>query len=239
MRFLKFALFSNNNRMKYLLNILLVMLICPSIMYGQSKRKEKVSFYNFKNEIGINFTNVLGNVLSLNPNNANSPYGLSYRRHFSNYSFRSALNLKYNKSSNDDFENGDFVNRVLDEKLTEFRVGLERHIILDTRVLFSFGIDILGLINIENSEINKLQGTGSLQFISKENNIGAGIGPFLRLEYKISDRIFISSESSLYGFYSKKKTKFQIAGMAQEESESTNSSLILQLPQSIFFNISF
>jgi hypothetical protein len=66
-----------------------------------------------------------------------------------------------------------------------------------------------------------------------------GLGPMLRLEYKISDRLFFSTESSLYGNYSVSTSKLTINGNTEEEPKKTNSQLKLVLPQSLFFNISF
>jgi len=59
------------------------------------------------------------------------------------------------------------------------------------------------------------------------------------LEYKISDRIYLSSESSMYGFLSQTKSSLTINGVKDEDTKSSKSSLILVLPQSLFFNISF
>lgn len=195
-------------------------------------------FYPYKNEIGINFTNVLGNVLSLNPENASSPYGLTYRRHRGKISFRSAVNINITNTSEDDFSNGLFINRTLNIIKSDFRVGLEKHLVLHKKVLFSYGIDILGSIGNDKSEIQDFN-LGGTTFVSNENTYGGGLGPVLRLEYKISDRIFISSESSLYGFVSKTKATLTINGRPDEETKSSDSSLILVLPQSLFFNISF
>lgn len=220
----------------YYLIIVILFLALPAI--SQKTETSIAQFYPFKNELGINFTNVLGNVLSLNPENANSPYGLTYRRHMGKVSFRSAFNLNITNKEEDDFSSGSFLSRKLNIVSTDFRIGLERHIVLSKRVLFSYGIDILGRFGTEDSEIRDFNVNGKT-FISNEKTLGGGIGPVLRLEYKISDRIFISSETSLYGFYSRTKEKLSINGTISEEPETKNSSVKLELPQSLFFNISF
>lgn len=216
-----------------------IFLLCVSFLVrGQKAIFPMNDFYPYKNEIGINFTNVLGNVLSLNPENASSPYGLTYRRHMGKISFRSAVNINITNTSENDFSNGLFINRTLNIIKSDFRVGLEKHLVLHKKVLFSYGIDILGSIGNEKSEIQDFNLGGST-FVSNENTYGGGLGPVLRLEYKISDRIFISSESSLYGFFSKTNANLTINGVQDEETKSSDSSLILVLPQSLFFNISF
>lgn len=97
----------------------------------------------YKNELGINFTNVLGNVLSLNPNNASSPYGLTYRRHYAKWSLRSALNINLDNLNEDDFENGNFINRKLNTIGGDTRIGVEKHLVLSKKMMFSYGIDAL------------------------------------------------------------------------------------------------
>lgn len=224
--------------MRLFLIVLFIFFAFCAQSYGQSEKNDINTFYPYKNEIGINFTNVLGNVLSLNPDNASSPYGLTYRRHMGNISFRSAVNINITNSSADDFSNGLFIRRTLNIVKSDFRVGLEKHLVLHKRVLFSYGIDILGAIGNEKSEIQDFN-LGGNTFISDKKTFGAGVGPVLRLEYKISDRIFISSESSLYGFISQTKSSLTINGTKDDDTKSSDSSLILVLPQSLFFNISF
>ena len=195
-------------------------------------------FYPYKNEIGINFTNVLGNVLSLNPENASSPYGLTYRRHMGKISFRSAINVNITNTSEDDFSNGLFIRRTLNILKSDFRIGLEKQLVLNKRFLFSYGLDLLGAIGNEKSEIQDFN-LGGRTFTSDDKTFGGGLGPVLRLEYKISDRIYLSSESSMYGFLSQTKSSLTVNGVKDEDTKSSDSSLILVLPQSLFFNISF
>nr|HMU02100.1 hypothetical protein [Saprospiraceae bacterium] len=61
----------------------------------------------------------------------------------------------------------------------------------------------------------------------------------LRLEFKISDRLFISSECSLYGFYSSTTENLEFGNQPSEQTKSSDSNIELLLPQSLFFNISF
>lgn len=195
-------------------------------------------FYIFKNEIGINVTNILGNVLSLNPNNANSPYGMTYRKHLNNWTFRSAFNIGINNTSTDEFSSGSFLTRDLNTLTTDVRLGAEKHLVLTKKVLFSYGLDLLlGYAN-EKSIVQEFNFGGTI-FENIQKTLGAGIGPMLRFEYKLSDRIFFSTECSLYGYYSKSTDQLYINGSLSEDPENTNLSLKLTLPQSLFINIAF
>lgn len=220
--------------MKYLFSFALSVVLLQ--VYGQTN--DLTSFYPYKNEIGINVTNVLGNLLSLNPNNAKSPYGITYRRHLGKTSFRSGYNVNITNSSEEDFSNGNFITRKLNILTIDTRFGLEKHLLLSKKFLFSYGFDVLFGYVKENSEINEFN-FGSSTFTSDQNTLGVGLGPVLRFEYKISDRLFISTESSFYGYYSKTTETLNINGNVSNEPEKSSSNLKLELPQSLFFNISF
>jgi len=217
----------------------LMFVLSSSFVYSQKESTSIQSFYPYKNELGINFTNVLGNVLSLNPNNANSPYGLTYRRHIGQKSFRSAFSFLVNNEINNTFINGLFLTRTINQTTSQFRIGLEKHIVLNKRVLFSYGFDLLGMVKTDNSSVEDFNNFGGTTFISKETTFGGGAGPMLRLEYKISDRLYISSECSLYGFYSSTTENLKFGNQPSEQTKSSDSSIELLLPQSLFFNISF
>jgi len=217
----------------------LMFVLSANFVYSQKESTSIESFYPYKNELGINFTNVLGNVFSLNPNNANSPYGLTYRRHIGQKSFRSAFSFLVNNEINNTFINGLFLIRTINQTTSQFRIGLEKHIVLNKRVLFSYGFDLLGMVKTDNSSVEDFNNFGGTTFISKETTFGGGAGPMLRLEYKISDRLYISSECSLYGFYSSSTQNLEFGNQAPEQAKSSESSIELILPQSLFFNISF
>ncbi|MFZ1750743.1 MAG: hypothetical protein WAU01_11150 [Saprospiraceae bacterium] len=220
-------------------NLYLFFIFCSATLIAQDQTKTLSEYYPFKNEIGINFTNVLGNVLSLNPNNANSPYGLTYRRHLGKFSLRTAINVEYSQKRESDFIDNTFIDRNLLLTQVDFRVGLEKHLLLSKHFLFSYGIDLLGTLGKEKSDITNFKDTTFTSFTSNSQTYGGGLGPVLRLEYKISDRIFISTESTLYGFYSRTTENIVLNSISSDEPTKSNASFELILPQSLFFNISF
>lgn len=223
--------------MRHLYILILICLQC-SFLTAQTDDALPKKFYAYKNEIGINVTNVLGNVLSLNPNNASSPYGLTYRRHFDKWSLRTGMNINVDNLNEDDFSDGSFITRKLNRLGLNTRIGVERHMVLSKRFMFSYGLDALLGIEREHSEINGFN-FGGTTFINVENTMNYGLGPVLRFEYKISERLFISTESTLYANYSEKSSELTINGVKEEDPKKTNSQLHLILPQSLFFNISF
>lgn len=212
---------------------------CASLT-GQKKTKEITPFYTYTHELGINVTNVLGNVLSLNPNNANSPYGLTYRRHWQTASFRSALNFRFFSDESSDFAGGNFQLKELKNTSIDIRAGLEKHYALSKNFLFSYGADILAGYQTEFSSVDELTSSGINQFFSSdEQSVGIGAGPVLRLEYKITPHLFVSTECSFYGYVKRTSQQLSINGVISEEPVKSDYNIELQLPQSLFLNISF
>ena len=104
--------------------------------------------------------------------------------------------------------------------------------------MFSYGFDVLANYGKEQSEILDFNFNGTT-FINKINNIGVGTGPMVRLEFKLSDRIFFSSECSLYGFYSNSTQSLITNGVETDEPDKSTTNVDLKLPQTLFLNIAF
>jgi len=243
-----------------LLSVLFVQIYCPKLILNMkyflvvffafsavllaAQDEGNDHFFNYKNELGINFTNVLGNVLSLNPNNANSPYGITYRRHGKKVSFRTSF--QFDLSSNEDFSfnsSGSFENTNLEEKLLETRIGLEWHLPLTKNFLFSYGLDALFGIRDKYSNIVSFvfnnSGEVSQSFAeNSETQYSYGGGPMIRMLYKLSDRVSLSTESSLYFIYANVENTFTTNNVKDSNDKSIYN-LKLSLPQSLFINIAF
>ncbi len=209
--------------------------------FGQNTNKNIAvkDFHVHTHELGLNVTNVLGNIFSLNPESDSYPYLLTYRKHLNpNIAFRTGFNLGINQSVDSGVDGNFFLERKLSTYRTDIRLGMERKIPLSQKFLFSYGLDVLGRFNVENSEV-KDQGFGGNTFISLERTIGGGFGPMIRFEFKISNRMFLSIESSFYGFYSQKTETIEINGFRDTEPAKSFFNLEMALPQSLFFNVAF
>lgn len=242
-----------------MLSVLLVQIYCPKLILlmkyflvvffafnaillaAQDKSNDR--FFNHKNELGINFTNVLGNVLSLNPNNANSPYGITYRRHGKKVSFRSSIQFDLVSDEDFLFNSSIFQETKLREKLLDTRIGLEWHLPLTKNFLFSYGVDALFGIrdkysNILSAEFNN-NGVVNESFAEiSETQYSYGGGPMIRMLYKLSDRVSLSTESSLYFIHANVENTFSINNV-KDGNEKSIYNFKLSLPQSLFINIAF
>lgn len=210
---------------------------CSLISQKKKISQNSYDYHQYTHEIGLNVTHVLGNIFSLNPEKDPYPYLLTYRKHLNDkIAFRSGFNFNINQDINSAFDNNVFLERKLNILRTDLRLGFEKKMILSSRFLFSYGVDVLGRYISEKSEVRDF---GFNTFISDEKTFGGGLGPVMRFEFKISERMFLSIESSFYGFYSRKTEAIDINGNIDEEPSKSKFNLELALPQSLFFNVAF
>jgi hypothetical protein len=220
---------------------LFVMLLSLSFFTLFAQEKAKISdFFVHKNEIGVNATNILGNVLSLNPGNIGSPYALTYRRHVRNFSFRFGGN--YNQDQNSELEFVDLtrISKLVKEKSTDLRLGVEVHYVISKKMMFSIGLDGVYSRFLDDSEISNSSNTGpTIFFNSKETRSGIGGGPVLRFDFKLNNRISFSTESTMYYVQTKSVDELFVGNASTSRKEQTDQNFSLTLPQSLFVNIAF
>lgn len=225
--------------------IALLYLCMASLSYGQKYDREDAlsSYFTHRNELGVNITNVLGNVLSLNPNNINSPYGIIFRRHLGSTSLR--LGLDVGIASTEDFTFGNNVQtrKKINEKTINSRIGYEWHLPINKKFMFSYGLDIIANRFSDDSDLTESSfnsgGTVSKSFKSEERTFGYGGGPVLRFDFRFNERLSLSTESTLYYIRSTSTDKLFDRGQLLLNDKSNTNNLSLVLPQSLFVNLAF
>lgn len=222
--------------MKWFILLLFILVSSFNVSGQKFSDPEPGNFYKYKNELGINFTNVLGNVLSLNPNNANSPYGLTYRKHFRSWTFRTGFDILLDKKTIFEFTDPFNGEKEITIRNMQFRVGGQKNEYLSQRFVFGYGIDLLFGNEYEFSKVSSFTG---INFDATESILQFGAGPVLRLEYKLSDRIFLSTESTLYAIYGRNTSSIREAGLPDSKESANDFNFQVILPQSLFFNIAF
>jgi hypothetical protein len=229
------------------ITILLIVCIAPLCLTAQSKKGKQESktyknsdYYGFKNDIGINVTNVLASVFSLNGEKDPNPFSLIYRRHYSSTSLRIGTNFTYKKTSQQEFTSGAFLSRDLDESNGSLRVGLEKHLPLSNKFMFSYGFDLLGNLTYEKSEVTENTINGVTNFFSAtQNAYSTGAGPIIRFDFKLSDRMILSTESAIYATRQWMTSSVSINGVRSDDPTRAGFDLVLSLPQSLYFNVLF
>lgn len=229
------------------LAILLIVCTAPQCLKAQTKKAKQetktyknTDYYGFRNDLGINVTNVLASVFSLNGEKDPNPFSLIYRRHYNSTSLRIGTHFSYKKTRQKEFTSGAFLSRDLDVSNGSLRAGFEKHLPLSKKFMFSYGFDILGSLGYETSEVTENTINGVTNFFSAtQNTYSAGAGPIIRFDFKLSDRMLLSTESAIYATRQWMTSSVSINGVTSDDPTRSGFDLVLSLPQSLYFNVLF
>jgi hypothetical protein len=203
-------------------------IFCSFYLNAQIKLETK--FYEHKQEIGVNVTKLLGNVLSLTAQSNSSLYGFMYAFHLHKYSFRLSGNANYTKSQIPDQITG--LTKDLEDQSIGGRLGLERHLQLMDKLQFNYGLDAFVASNYSASTI---QGN----FFKSTTALKLGGGPAIRIIYKLHPRVNFMTESTLYGANIFNTNRLQPGTPVVEVTHTQDQEFNLALPISLYFQVLF
>ncbi len=193
-------------------------------------------FYKYKRALGINVTNILGNIFSLNPSNTTSPYSISFRKMGTKGGLRTGLDFLYKTSEESSFN---ILSSTNTQRQMLASIGYEWYLPIQKRFLFAYGFDVIGTIKNDKLINNTINNNNIITFTSNFRGFSLGTGPVLRFEFKVSDRMYLSTESSLYVTYSQSSRKFDDGLFASTDFKSKTVNAELALPQTLFIQIAF
>lgn len=211
--------------------ILILFLATSKLCTAQVETAERHE-YKFKREVSIDATAVIGNLLSLNSERARSPYGFGFRWHFDNYSIRFNGNTFYDKKTISDFSNGVFIERDLEEQEHSIRVAFEKGIDVANKFRLLYSADILLGYKKSSSSTN-------ISFNRVDQDLIVGLGPSLRIEYRISDRFMLTTESTLYGNFIFSEDRFKLDQNPESIAQNVDYNIMLALPTALTFSVGF
>jgi len=186
-------------------SVILTVLVClffNSPILSQDTLKNK-----YNNEIGINTNIILGSVLS-----SQTPFAFTYKRLKMNKALRIYFDVYYYRKNLDN-------EKTLNDTLI-LRPGYKKNVSLNStlgagyewwsdikRWQFFYGVDIrlnfsYDLYDNRSTGYSYNRGYYSYTNVDKTKRYGTAIRPFLGIKFQINERLFISSESSLYISYS-------------------------------------
>lgn len=204
------------------------------VLFSVAHAQEQSNFMDGRKQlIGLNITSTLAGFFNSGGQNLpKDPYLFSYKVLKNNKMYRLAGNFKtvvrredlLGFGTRDTKENGLFL-----------RVGMEKLEQVTNRFSLFYGLDMVGVYEQSSSESVF---SGSLA--SKTASYGGGLGPFLGIYFKITDRIYLSTEAYAYGIigYSTDKTEIG-SGVPDQGSNEWNFSLLPAIPNSLYINFAF
>ena len=220
----------NQRNLKRFFSCFIILTLFQSLLTGQREKKDRL--YSYDNEINIDATAVLGNVLSLNSEVAKSPYGFGYRRHYNNHSLRLSGNTLSARSKTFEFNGIEFLERTIIENQHSLRIGLEKGFEIANNFRMLYGFDLLTGYGAIDSRFET-------SFNRKEVDYTFGLGPALRIEYRISDRFFLMTESTFYGTVIYNEDTFKLGFEPAQKTTGVEYNINMALPTAIIFGVAF
>ncbi len=184
-----------------------------------------------KNSIGINVTSLLSEVISIGDNKNTDKFNILYTHYGSKSNFRIGVNAFYNKESENNILIGSGIT-ALTEQAYKIRMGFEKRNDLSHKFNFTYGIDALYIYEASNSEAESgFENTNTINSI--------GLGPVLRFEYKLSKRISLMTESTMYFIAGNNRDKLTQLGSVIQDKTTKKSNLTTTIPSVLYLNIHF
>jgi hypothetical protein len=212
--------------------ILILFCCClATIIFAQTKVVEK---RNFSNELGLNVTNLLTDLLGNNNLSSPGAYLLTYKRLRDNKALRVGATVNFSFKNQSDFG---FTSDLINQNF-QLRVGRETRQNISPKFQYYYGVDAIAGFQQEQSNVRANSG----QVIQTDKIILVGAGPVLGFQFALYDRLLIGTEGSLYVSYNKNAVDFKtsgISGAAFPSKNTTGLNIQTNLPKFLFLIVKF
>jgi|GEM_PF-2007516 len=173
-----------------------------SVGFGQVTSPPDTSKKNFNNVIGVDLAALI--ILVSNGEGSsylNQPYMLTYRHFFKSNGIRIGIGGNFDKSAS---ENSDSTTTDSERYLVNAGIGYERYVYLSRRWNFYFGADAIFRFE-HRSSYDQWNPTSSRN--ERWEGFGFGVSPVLGIQFKVSQRISLATETSYDVLYYKRMTE--------------------------------
>lgn len=189
---------------------------------------------SFRNELGLNVTNVLTSLVGNNPNDDFdvAVYALTYKRKLKKGNYlRLAANVRLDIFSNED------VTELINNNSINFRIGWEKRRQVLKRLDYYYGFDLLA--NYTAIESTFATPTDIVQLDNFQYTIG--VGPVFGLQFMINPRMLLGTEATLYGTLTVDRIfeSFEQNPIFNKDETSFQINLQSRIPQALYFIVSF
>lgn len=212
-------------------HFLFLFLLSPLLLFSQEEATEEIYEKTpSQTELGINVTNTLAGFFNSGGSDFPiDPYLFSLKFAKPNSAFRIGLNFSFNDRS-EFLSTG---NRDGFETTAATRIGYEWRRHIDKRFTLYYGFD--GVANFE-SEVLKFDSFGFDDIASTEQTIGFGGGPIFGVQFWISKKVALSTETSFYGIVQRHKKTQEVGNNIEPiVDQSTDFVVEPMIPNSLYF----
>ena len=202
-----------------------------TLVFCQTKTTDKK---DFSNELGLNVTNLLADLLGNNNLTSPGSYLISYKRLKGNKALRVGGTINYSLKNQSDFGfNSNLINQNF-----QLRIGRETRQSISPRFQYYYGMD--GIVGFQQEQSSVKVNGG--QVIQTDKILTLGGGPVLGFQFALYDRLLIGTEGSLYAAYSKNSVDFQTFNISSANFPSKNTTglnIQTNLPKFLFLIVKF
>jgi hypothetical protein len=208
---------------------------------GINAQENESSIYH--HQLSLNATSFISNYLTFN-NNAivsNTPFIVAYKNLTNGEGLRAGLGINFvNRREN---PNNGLTSVRTNNMGLDIRIGYENQFELSRRWLFYLGIDGVYGYDLNRTVTTSVQGfpPEPKEIVSDNEAFNAGGGPVIGLEFKLSKRLSLNTETTAYLMYRESRRRItnpNFGSFNTNEFSATNSLNII-IPTSIFFVLHF
>jgi hypothetical protein len=215
--------------------ICLFLLTATLFSFGQNVSPD-TSKKEYKNVIGLDASGILRQVLNSNSVPfVNSPYMITYRRIMKSNAIRFGLG---GRVTNDNNVLNDSIKERNQRTELNFGIGIEHYVYLGQRWNFYFGADVIAKYVNSTGESTSSQIFNSMEV----TRFGYGLSPVLGIQFRVTPRFSISTESTYDITYNTSVTDshavFAYADY-KRHSTSTGISTVFNAPVALNLRIQF
>lgn len=212
--------------------LICLLMLSAVAMMAQEEEKAFEEIELKKLEIGINITSVLKSFVGNDATISSEDFPLLFRLHGNKMAGR--LGLGFAVQNTEFFDQITFNTRQ--SELTSYfvKLGLERKVFQDRRLSFYWGLDLIGIYEVDKVTSPSFD---NLQLVKEITTYG--ISPFLGFSFKLNERIRLHTESSTNLFYETsliKEIQFDNEEIISEENALFGE---IQVPIFLYLNVRF
>lgn len=190
----------------------------------------------YQHDIGLNAIGMLRAVFDSEDSDAITPYLIIYNWDLGKMNFRAGLGPQY--SSSKEVHDGFTDSQETTKMDIDARIGLGFDVVDEGKWIVRTGFDIVGGYALDKEVDN----TGFDKVTQSAESWNIGLGPFAQVIFKLSPRISLSTEASLYGKYFNTVVGEEFENFPDfnnQSSKTAGQKLDVFLPTSLFIHFYF
>lgn len=208
----------------------------PLTAFSQSDQLPAEEKVQYQHDIGLNAIGIIRAAFDAEESDAITPYLFIYNWDLGKMNFRAGLGPQF--SSSKEVHDGFTDSQEVTQLDIDARIGLGFDIIDGSKWIVRTGFDVVGGYSLDRT----IDDTGFDRVTDATEGWNIGIGPFAQIIYRLSPRISLSTEASLYALHFNSTVREEFENFPDFNnlvSKTTGQRLDVFLPTSLFIHFHF